>query len=138
MSDSRLRSILQSIFRVRLRNSSSDVANGNSTNDNSVSSGDNLLNLDDTNELLMLDGGGDGDSAATLEFYSEVMGSILMEVLTLMSAGKFPPGVKKKEHVSDSQEVVPCLFLLNKDIEIVSRNLAFEDLVVSWPYQTKI
>ena len=31
--------------------------------------------------------------------YSEVMSSILMEVLTLMSGGKFPPGVKKKEHV---------------------------------------
>ena len=31
--------------------------------------------------------------------YSELMSSILMEVLTLMSGGKFPPGVKKKEHV---------------------------------------
>ena len=38
--------------------------------------------------------------AAAATDYSEVMASILMEVLTLMSAGKFPPGVKKKEHVS--------------------------------------
>ena len=109
MPESRVRSVLQSIFRVRLHNSSSsnnsDVTNGNSSggsNDNDAS-GNNLLALEHTNELLMQQQEDDpaaAASAASAADYSEVMASILMEVLTLMSAGKFPPGVKKKEHVS--------------------------------------
>ena len=100
MPESRVRSVLQSIFRVRLHNSSSssnnsDVTNGNSSgNNDNDASGNNLLALEHTNELLMQQEQDDPHS------YSEVMSSILMEVLTLMSAGKFPPGVKKKEHAT--------------------------------------
>ena len=105
MPESRVRSVLQSIFRVRLHNSSSssnsDVTNGNSSgsNDNDAS-GNNLLALEHTDELLMQQQEDDPAASASAADYSEVMASILMEVLTLMSAGKFPPGVKKKEHVS--------------------------------------
>ena len=61
--------------------------------------GNNLLALEHTNELLMQQQPADDDPAGGTLDYSEVMSSILMEVLTLMSGGKFPPGVKKKEHV---------------------------------------
>ena len=95
MPESRVRSVLQSIFRVRVHNSSSsDVTNGNSSNDNDSASGNNLLAIEHANELLMQQEQDDPHN------YSEVMSSILMEVLTLMSAGKFPPGVKKKEHAT--------------------------------------
>ena len=64
----------------------------------SLGGGNNLLALEHTNELLMQQPADDDPAGGTLD-YSEVMSSILMEVLTLMSGGKFPPGVKKKEHV---------------------------------------
>ena len=50
----------------------------------------------DTNELLMKQGSSDEWAADP----SEVISSILLEVLNLMSSGKFPPGVKKKEHAT--------------------------------------
>ena len=65
----------------------------------SLGGGNNLLALEHTNELLMQQQPADDDPAGGTLDYSEVMSSILMEVLTLMSGGKFPPGVKKKEHV---------------------------------------
>ena len=58
--------------------------------------GPNLLALVDTNELLMQQGRSDEWAADP----SEVISSVLLEVLNLMSSGKFPPGVKKKEHAT--------------------------------------
>ena len=53
--------------------------------------------------------------------YSEVMSSILMEVLTLMSGGKFPPGVKKKEHVRSMRS--DRFSIATADFEIVARQI---------------
>ena len=82
ISEGRVRACLQTVFRVRLVGAEESPADAEANA--------NLLNLEETNELIS-----EPESGSPLE-YEEVIGNALMEVMTKMSAGVFPPGLKKK------------------------------------------